>query len=86
MTVGLNTFYRHYLDTQTPELAPYVGEEYFIRDIQTASDSSFCNAIGGLKYYVSENAAFDLKAAYGFGLGGSAGQLFTTTFGISVAF
>lgn len=64
-TFGYNVFLRKYFGTA--KVQPFVGAETFTFDVQDSRNSTYLNILAGLKNYVSERTALDLKAAYGFG-------------------
>jgi hypothetical protein len=90
-TLGLNGFVRLNFATGNPRLVPYVGGEVFIQDVNpdfgSAGDTTFANAIGGVKNYFSENAALDIKGQFGFLLTDpGAVRMFGFTVGLTVIF
>jgi hypothetical protein len=61
-TMGVNFFYRQHFGAARTQ--PYVGGEVFVQDVQD-SDTTYLDAIFGVKNYLSEHSALDFKVAYG---------------------
>ena len=84
-TVGVSGFLRRYFSGG--RVAPYLGGEVFVSDVESAGDTTFVNAIGGVKNYLSERAAIDFKGAFGFNTrDASAFQLLQFSVGLTVLF
>jgi hypothetical protein len=64
-TVGANGFLRRYLTRKNPKIAPYYGAEASIQDFGNFGNSFFMAGIGGLKDYITEKAALDIKGLVG---------------------
>jgi hypothetical protein len=68
-TVGINGFVRQAFGSN-PKVQPYVGAEISMADLNpsqgSAADLAFVSAIGGVKNFISEKAALDLKGSFGF--------------------
>jgi hypothetical protein len=90
--VGVNGFLRKSFAQANAKIAPYVGVETSIQDLapdagQSVADTTFINAIGGVKNYFTESAALDVKGNFGFLLSDpGALRIFGFTVGITVIF
>jgi hypothetical protein len=65
VTVGANGFLRKYMKRKDPKVAPYYGAEASAVDFKNFSTTFFVSGIGGLKNYLSEKAALDVKGSVG---------------------
>ncbi len=66
---------------------PYIGGQYFKSDLSESDDSGSAGVTGGLKFFVTEKAAFDFSGNYLFDLNeGSEGGLLLFVAGISFLF
>ena len=67
--VGANGFVRRYFKTQNPKVAPYFGGDVAVPDFNPSSgnvlDGLTTQASFGVKNYVSEKAAIDMKGTFG---------------------
>ena len=61
-TMGVNFFFRQHFGKT--KVQPYVGAAVNVFDVQD-SNTTYLDAIFGVKNYVSERAAVDFKVAYG---------------------
>ena len=90
--VGVNGFLRKSFAQSNAKIAPYVGAEVSIQDLapeapQGIGDVTFVNAIGGIKNYLSEKTALDLKGNFGFLITDpGALRIFGFTVGLTVLF
>lgn len=90
--IGANGFVRLYFGQSSGTIKPYLGAEIVFNrlnpeDGQSIGDQTFLAGTGGLKNYLSENAALDIKASYGFQANDPAAfKLFTVTVGLTYLF
>jgi len=85
-TVGANGFYRYYMKTKNPKLSPYFGGEGSCLDFSDFSNQFFVNGIVGLKDYLSQKAAIDIKGAVGFNPSTPSLVLISVTAGLTFVF
>jgi hypothetical protein len=84
---GVNVFARKFFRTSNPKVQPYVGAEYFIQSLKSASDSQFVNGLAGVKDYLNQRTAIDAKFSFGFAPQDPGGiQLIMFTIGLSYNF
>ncbi len=85
-TVGANGFYRFYLKTKNPKVAPYFGGEGQVLDFSDTSNTFFVNGVVGLKDYLSQKAAIDIKGSVGFNPTTPSIVLISVTAGLTFVF
>jgi len=86
-TVGGGAFFVYSFLSGDAKSVPYFGAQYYKSDLSESDDIGSAGVSGGLKYYVTEKAAFDFGGNYLFDLNeGSEGGILLFTAGISFLF
>ena len=85
-TVGANGFFRHYMQQKNPRIAPYYGAEASVLDFSNFKTSFYIAGVGGLKDYLSEKAAIDIKGSVGFNPSNASTWLIAVTAGLTYVF
>jgi hypothetical protein len=87
VTTGAGAFFQYALLAGDARTVPYIGGQYFKSDLENSDDKGSAGVNGGLKFFVSEKAAFDFSGNYLFDLNeGSEGGLLLFAAGISFLF
>lgn len=86
-TLGSQLKAQYYLGEDQAKVKPYFGGSFIINDFSDAGNSAFAAAVFGVKSYLTEKAALDINASYGFGVSAPSGtQLLQAFAGISYIF
>lgn len=87
VTVGGGAFAVYSFLAGDATTVPYFGAQYFKSDLSESEDNGSAGVTGGLKFFVTEKAAFDFSGNYLFDLNeGSEGGLLLFVAGISFLF
>lgn len=86
VTVGANGFIRKYVKKKDPKRQLYYGAEGSAFDFKNFSTTFFVAGIGGMKDYLSEKAALDVKGSFGLNPIHPSLVIFQVTVGLTYVF
>lgn len=92
VTFGLSTNVQYFFGANDAKIKPYVGYELQIQSFESPeggslADNTYNSGVFGLKNYLSERAALDINAGYGFRMSGPGdGQSLNLRVGITYLF